>query len=86
MYEVKVYRIEGFMLINHDKVPVWQKFVKEVRALNEKDALEYVYSVLGSNHKVKRRHIRITSISEIPVEKARNRNIVELSRIKGFVK
>ena len=74
------------MLISHDRLPTWQKFVKEVRALNEKQAIEYVYSVLGSNHKVRRKHIRITSVKEISLEEATDRKVVELARITGFVK
>lgn len=86
MPEVKIYRVEGYMLVSHDKVPTWQRFVKEVRAISEKHALEYVYSVLGSNHKVKRRQIRITSIREISIDEARDRRVHELARIKRFVK
>ncbi|MET1160598.1 MAG: 50S ribosomal protein L18Ae [Thermoprotei archaeon] len=86
MSEVKTYRIEGYMLISHDRLPTWQKFVKEVRALNKEQALEYVYSVLGSNHKVRRKHIKITSIIEIKPEEARDRRILELTRIERFVR
>jgi len=83
---VKVFRIEGYMLISHDRLPTRQKFVKEVRALDEKQALEYVYSVLGSAHKLRRKHIEITSIREISPEEARDPRIRELSTIRGFVK
>ncbi len=86
MSEVKTYRIEGLMLISHDRLPTWQKFVKEVRALNEEQALEYVYSVLGSNHKLRRKHIKILSIKEISPEEARDRRIQYLARIERFVK
>ncbi|MEM1843935.1 MAG: 50S ribosomal protein L18Ae, partial [Desulfurococcaceae archaeon] len=41
--EIKIYRITGRMLVSHDRLPTWQKFVQEIRALNEKDALEKVY-------------------------------------------
>jgi len=84
--EVKIYRVEGYMLISHDRLPTWQKFVKEVRALNEKHALEYVYSVLGSSHRVKRKHIRVVSVREIPVEEATERKVIDFSRITRFVK
>ncbi len=86
MTEVKVFRVEGYMLISHDRLPTWQKFVKEVRALNKEQALELVYSLLGSNHKLRRKHIRITRIAEIPLEEATDRRIVELAKIRGFVK
>ncbi len=84
--EVKIYRIEGVMLISHDKYPTWQRFVKEVRALNEKQAIEKVYSILGSNHKLKRHHIKIEKISEITPEEATSREVLHLTRITRLVK
>lgn len=86
MSDVKVYRVEGLMLISHDKFPTWQKFSKEVRALTAEQAIEYVYSVLGSNHKLRRKHIKILSVKEIPLEEAKDRRVVMLSTIKRFVK
>ncbi|WP_456328366.1 50S ribosomal protein L18Ae [Archaeoglobus sp.] len=44
---------------------VWQKFRKVVEAHNERFALEKVYSLLGSNHKVKRNLIKIKSIKAV---------------------
>ncbi len=86
MSEVKTYRIEGLMLISHDKLPTWQKFVKEVRAVKPEDAIEYIYSVLGSNHKLRRKHIRIVKVEEISPSEARDRRIAYLSRLERFVK
>ena len=43
---------------------VWQKFTKEVEAENEKEALEYVYSKLGSDHKVKRHLIKVEKVEK----------------------
>uniref|UniRef100_A0A7C2SQM4 Large ribosomal subunit protein eL20 n=1 Tax=Archaeoglobus fulgidus TaxID=2234 RepID=A0A7C2SQM4_ARCFL len=42
----------------------WQKFRKVVEAKNEKYALEKVYSLLGSNHKVKRNLIKIEEVKQ----------------------
>ncbi len=86
MGEVKTFRIEGIMLISHDRLPTWQKFTKEVRALNKEQAIEYVYSVLGSNHKLRRKHIKILSIKEIEPEEARDRRIQQIARMERFVK
>ncbi|ABN70186.1 LSU ribosomal protein LX [Staphylothermus marinus F1] len=86
MSEIKIYRVEGVMLLSHDRFPVWQKFTKEVRALNKEQAIEYVYSVLGSNHKLRRKHIRITKIEEITLSEVRDRRIVALARLERFVK
>ncbi len=44
---------------------VWQKFKKVVEAHNERFALEKVYSLLGSNHKVKRNLIKVKSIKAV---------------------
>ncbi len=43
----------------------WQKFRKVVEAHNERFALEKVYSLLGSNHKVKRHLIKIESVKVV---------------------
>jgi len=43
----------------------WQKFRKVVEAHNERFALEKVYSLLGSNHKVKRHLIRVESVKVV---------------------
>ncbi len=40
------------------------KFRKEVEARSDKLALEKVLSLIGSNHKVKRRHIHVQRIQE----------------------
>ncbi len=84
MSEVKIFRVEGYMLISHDRYPTWQKFYKEVRALTKDQAIEYVYSVLGSNHKLRRKHIKITSVKEISLDEVRDRRIAALAMIKGF--
>ncbi len=43
----------------------WMKFKKVVEAHNEKFALEKVYSLIGSNHKVKRHLIKIENIRKV---------------------
>jgi large subunit ribosomal protein LX len=42
----------------------WEIFTKKVESLNEKNAIDKVYSVFGSKHSVKRNQIQIESISE----------------------
>ncbi len=84
MSEVKIFRVEGYMLISHDRYPTWQKFSKEVRALTKEQAIEYVYSILGSNHKLRRKHIKITGVKEISLDEVRDRRIAALAMIKGF--
>ena len=40
------------------------RFTKEVEADSERLALEKLLSLLGSNHKVKRRHIHVESVEK----------------------
>ena len=46
----------------------WQKFTKEVEAGTEEQAIEKVYSLLGSNHHTKRVHIKIESVERVEEE------------------
>ena len=85
MGEVKVYRVVGRMLVSHDRYPTWQKFTKEVRALTREQALEKVYSLLGSNHKLRRKHIVVEKIEEIPPEEATDPHVRELLRVERLV-
>ncbi len=84
MGEVKIYRVTGLALFGHDRFPEWRKFSIEVRALNESHALEYIYSVMGSRHKLKRSNIKILKIEEIRPEEVRSGFIREISRITGW--
>ncbi|MEM1873441.1 MAG: 50S ribosomal protein L18Ae [Acidilobaceae archaeon] len=85
MTEVKTYLVEGRMLIGHDRNPEWRKFRRYVRALRPEDALEIVYSELGSRHKLKRSHIRVESIREVPLSEVEDRNIVKLASLDKIV-
>ena len=40
----------------------WMPFTKVVEAHNEKFAIEKIYSLIGSNHKVKRNLIKIEEV------------------------
>jgi large subunit ribosomal protein LX len=83
---VKTFRVKGYMLISHDRLPTWQVFTKDVRAVSEKDALEKIYSLMGSKHKVKRYHIRIESITEINPEESIDQVVKELASATRIVK
>ncbi len=84
MGEVKTYRIQGLALFSGDRYPEWRKFSLEVRALNKDQAVEHVYSLMGSRHKIKRANIKIIRIDEIRPEEARNSFIRELAKIEGW--
>jgi len=61
MSEVKVFRVIGKI-----RKPNFQtEFRKEVRALKPDDAVEKVYMLLGSKHRVKRFQMTISKVEEI---------------------
>lgn len=82
--EVKTYRVNGVALFSPDRVRFWQKFSLEVRALSREEALEKVYSLMGSKHKLKRKHIKILNIVEISPEEAKKRIVRELAKLEGW--
>ena len=55
MSSVKTYHIRGEYKRRKQKIP----FGKYVRALNQEDAIQQIYDILGSKHKVKRNLIFI---------------------------
>lgn len=83
---VRVFRVEGKMLLSHDRNPEWRKFAKEVTALKPEHAVEKVLSELGSNHKLRRKHIRIESVREIKPEEVTSREVAMLLSLKRWVK
>ncbi len=72
MSEVKVFRIVGKI-----RKPNFQTdFRKEVRALKPEDAVEKVYMLLGSKHRVKRFQMTILKVEEIEPQEIKD-NIVK---------
>ncbi|MEE9612388.1 MAG: 50S ribosomal protein L18Ae [Desulfatiglandales bacterium] len=63
---VKVFAVKGTFKMGDQMQP----FTKECRALNEKSALEFVYSDLGSKHRTPRNKINILEIKELKPEEA----------------
>ncbi|MEM3507210.1 MAG: 50S ribosomal protein L18Ae [Candidatus Bathyarchaeia archaeon] len=61
---VKTFRISGLI----KKKPISLTFEKEVKAIKIDDALEKIYSELGSKHKAKRYDIKIIKIEELKQE------------------
>lgn len=54
------YRISGTFKAGD----VWERFTKNVSVLNEKNAREKVYSLIGSEHGLKRNFIHLDSITK----------------------
>ena len=72
---VKIFRVEGIV----GKTNYVMHFSKDFRGLKSEDAIEKVYTDLGSQHKVKRFQIKITSVNEVSLEETRDDSIRELS-------
>jgi len=72
---VKIFRIKGIIT----KPDYTMSFSKEVRAMNRNDARETLYTNFGSQHRVKRRNLKFTSIKEISIEEVTDDTILELS-------
>lgn len=61
MSQVKLYRITGNLRKHGDKLP----FKKDIRALKKEDAIQHLYSDMGSRHKARKFEIAIENIEEI---------------------
>ncbi len=84
MSELKIFRISGFYKKAKRKIPINM----DVRALKEEDALETMYSVIGSKHLVRRSDIFIPKEGGITVlenaDIARTREFADIDE-EGFV-
>jgi len=66
MSEVKLFRVSGRITKPNFKT----SFNKELKALKPEDAVEEVYKILGSKHKVKRFYIKVDNVEEISSEES----------------
>lgn len=55
------YEIKGKFKTGH----TWGNFTKKISSLNKKNAIEKTYSIIGSNHHLERRLIKIENILEL---------------------
>ncbi|MDW8040004.1 MAG: 50S ribosomal protein L18Ae [Nitrososphaerota archaeon] len=82
----KMSKVKVFKVIGEIRKPNWQTpFEKEVMALKPEHALEKVYTELGSKHRVKRFHIKINRVEEIPPEKVEDPLIRKLLAGEGKI-
>ena len=79
---VKVYSISGQFKARRN---VWRKFRIEVTAINEDNAKEKVYTMIGGSHKVPRNLIKIESITEVNPSNIKNRYIRQLLSLDRLV-
>lgn len=66
MSQVKLYRITGNLRKRGDKLP----FKKDIRALKKEEAVQYLYSDMGSRHKARKFEIAIENVEEIREQEA----------------
>ncbi len=65
---MKVFRVSGEICKPNLATP----FAKEVLASKSEHAVEKVYSEIGSKHRVKRHHIKISGTVEVPADQIEN--------------
>ncbi len=66
MSEVRLYKITGVLRKGGDNLP----FKKEIRAMKKEDAVQHLYSDMGSRHKARKFDITIKSVEEVSGEEA----------------
>jgi ribosomal protein L20A (L18A) len=67
MPKLDIFRITGSFQMGRNKN---QTFIRELVCSNEKEAREKLLSLLGSQHNVKRRAVKIEKIEKIKVSEA----------------
>ncbi len=65
---MKVFKVTGEIF----KPNLKTSFGREILADKAEHAVEKVYAELGSKHRVKRHHIKITGVEEIPPDQIEN--------------
>lgn len=65
---MKVFRVSGQICKPNLNTP----FAKEVMANKSEHAVEKVYAEIGSKHRVKRCHIKISDTVEVPADQIEN--------------
>jgi large subunit ribosomal protein LX len=57
--DMQKFEVKGTFLMGEN----WMPYKKEIEAPNEKQAQERAFAVIGSKHNLKRRYIRIESVT-----------------------
>ena len=73
---IKIFRIKGWFKQGYEK----QTFTRELPAISEKQALERVYSEVGSKHKIKRNLINIEEVTEIKPGEVKDPRVAAMLR------
>jgi len=75
MSEIKIFRVMGEIKKHNYQTA----FRKEVRALKPEEAVETVYTELGSKHRAKRFQINIVKVEEISPEEVEDPTLKRLT-------
>jgi large subunit ribosomal protein LX len=73
--KTKIFRIQGKFVMGDGLQP----FTMELKATNEEEIREKIYSIFGSKHHINRNQIKIREIQEISPEEVQNPLIKALS-------
>ncbi len=73
---IKIFRVKGWFNQGYER----QTFTRELPAISEKQALERIYSEVGSKHKVKRNLINIEEVTEIKPEEVKDPRVTAMLR------
>ena len=65
---MKVFRVTGRICKPNLATP----FAKEVMASKSEHAIEKIYAEIGSRHRVRRYHIKIANVEEVPSDQIQN--------------
>ena len=81
--EVKTFRIKGRMRLRSGDI---ERFNIEIRALTGEQAVDRLYSILGSRHKLKRGHIYVEAVEVVEnIEEVKNPYIQQLVAAEKIV-
>jgi large subunit ribosomal protein LX len=77
---MKAYEIKGAFRIS---VRNWQPFTIEVASADEPAAVEKVFSLIGSRHKVKRQFVKIEGVRAMNAEEITDHQVKYLLEVGG---
>lgn len=82
MSVARTFKVQGVMQLRNGEQ---RRFTVYVRGVSEKEALEKVYSNLGSRHKLTRRHIKVLSVTTVSDEEVDDDYIEALAQAERLI-
>ncbi|MGC8596554.1 MAG: 50S ribosomal protein L18Ae [Thermocladium sp.] len=78
---VRVYKVKG----KFRDVDGWKNIEKDVVAVNEKDAMEKIYTYIGGLYRVKRHLIKIESVEALDISMVSDKELHQLLSMDRLV-